>query len=58
MCGTNCLAKLAAKRWFCSLCFVIVGSMKETDQFDQIDRRIIRELQRDASLSHAALARR
>jgi Lrp/AsnC family transcriptional regulator len=42
--------------WFCGLCFVIVGSMKETDQFDQIDRRIIRELQRDASLSHAALA--
>lgn len=26
--------------------------------FDEIDRRIIRELQRDASLSHAALAER
>jgi Lrp/AsnC family transcriptional regulator len=32
--------------------------MKETDQIDGIDRRIIRELQRDASLSHAALAER
>jgi DNA-binding Lrp family transcriptional regulator len=30
--------------------------MKESDQIDPIDRRIIRELQRDASLSHAALA--
>ncbi len=32
--------------------------MKETDQIDTVDRRIIRELQRDASLSHAALADR
>ncbi len=32
--------------------------MRETDQIDGIDRRIIRELQRDASLSHAALAER
>jgi Lrp/AsnC family transcriptional regulator len=32
--------------------------MKETDQIDATDRRIIRELQRDASLSHAALAER
>jgi Lrp/AsnC family transcriptional regulator len=30
--------------------------MKENDQIDGIDRRIVRELQRDASLSHAALA--
>ena len=30
--------------------------MKETDQLDAVDRRIVRELQRDASLSHAALA--
>ena len=30
--------------------------MKETDQIDPVDRRIIRELQRDASVSHAALA--
>ncbi len=30
--------------------------MKETDQIDGVDRRIIRELQRDAGLSHAALA--
>ena len=30
--------------------------MKEVDQLDAIDRRIVRELQRDASLSHAALA--
>jgi Lrp/AsnC family transcriptional regulator len=30
--------------------------MNEIDQIDGIDRRIIRELQRDASLSHAALA--
>ncbi|MGQ0558076.1 MAG: Lrp/AsnC family transcriptional regulator [Sphingosinicella sp.] len=28
------------------------------DQLDAIDRRIVRELQRDASLSHAALAER
>jgi Lrp/AsnC family transcriptional regulator len=32
--------------------------MKQTDQIDTVDRRIIRELQRDASLSHAALAER
>ena len=32
--------------------------MKETDQLDAVDRRIVRELQRDASLSHAALAER
>lgn len=32
--------------------------MKEADHLDPIDRRIIRELQRDASLSHAALAER
>ena len=32
--------------------------MKETDQIDPVDRRIIRELQRDATLSHAALAER
>ena len=32
--------------------------MKETSQLDAIDRRIVRELQRDASLSHAALAER
>jgi Lrp/AsnC family transcriptional regulator len=30
--------------------------MKESDQIDAVDRRIVRELQRDASLSHAALA--
>lgn len=30
--------------------------MKETDQLDAVDRRIVRELQRDASVSHAALA--
>ena len=29
--------------------------MKQNDQLDEIDRRIVRELQRDASLSHAAL---
>ena len=28
--------------------------MKQNDQLDEIDRRIVRELQRDASLSHAA----
>ena len=32
--------------------------MKENDHIDAVDRRIIRELQRDASLSHAALAER
>ena len=32
--------------------------MKETDQIDAVDRRIVRELQRDASLSHAALGER
>jgi Lrp/AsnC family transcriptional regulator len=30
--------------------------VNETDRIDGVDRRIIRELQRDASLSHAALA--
>jgi Lrp/AsnC family transcriptional regulator len=30
--------------------------MKENDHLDQVDRRIVRELQRDASQSHAALA--
>jgi Lrp/AsnC family transcriptional regulator len=30
--------------------------MKETDQLDAIDRRIVRELQRDAGISQAALA--
>jgi DNA-binding Lrp family transcriptional regulator len=30
--------------------------MKEVDRIDPVDRRIIRELQRDATLSHAALA--
>ena len=30
--------------------------MKETDQINAIDRRLIRKLQRDATLSHAALA--
>ncbi|MET1112811.1 MAG: Lrp/AsnC family transcriptional regulator [Allosphingosinicella sp.] len=32
--------------------------MKEDDQLDSIGRKIVRELQRDASLSHAALAER
>ncbi|HEY0148799.1 MAG TPA: Lrp/AsnC family transcriptional regulator [Allosphingosinicella sp.] len=32
--------------------------MKEDDQLDPIDRRIVRELQRDAGLSHAALGER
>ncbi|HEY0086307.1 MAG TPA: Lrp/AsnC family transcriptional regulator [Allosphingosinicella sp.] len=32
--------------------------MKESDQLDGVDQRIVRELQRDASLSHAALAER
>src|SRR4028119_731 len=32
--------------------------MKDDDQLDAVDRRIVRELQRDASLSHAALAER
>ncbi|MDT9597451.1 Lrp/AsnC family transcriptional regulator [Sphingosinicella sp. GR2756] len=30
--------------------------MKENNQMDAIDRKIVRELQRDASLSHAALS--
>jgi DNA-binding Lrp family transcriptional regulator len=30
--------------------------VKEIDQLDAVDRRIVRELQRDASVSHAALA--
>lgn len=33
----------------------MLSDMNETDQLDVIDRRIVRELQRDASLSHAAL---
>ena len=32
--------------------------MKQSDQLDPCDRRIVRELQRDGSLSHAALAER
>jgi Lrp/AsnC family transcriptional regulator len=32
--------------------------MKQIDRMDAVDRRIVRELQRDASLSHAALAER
>jgi DNA-binding Lrp family transcriptional regulator len=32
--------------------------MKELDQLDAVDRRIVRELQRDAGLSHAAVAER
>ena len=32
--------------------------MKESDHIDGIDRKILRELQRDAGLSHAALAER
>ncbi|MEO7177838.1 MAG: Lrp/AsnC family transcriptional regulator, partial [Allosphingosinicella sp.] len=32
--------------------------MKESDQLDSVGRKIVRELQRDASLSHAALADR
>jgi DNA-binding Lrp family transcriptional regulator len=32
--------------------------MKEDNQLDAVDRRIVRELQRDASLSHASLAER
>jgi DNA-binding Lrp family transcriptional regulator len=32
--------------------------MKENHQLDPVDRRIVRELQRDAGLSHAALAER
>lgn len=32
--------------------------MKDGTQLDNVDRRIVRELQRDASLSHAALAER
>ncbi|HEY6916477.1 MAG TPA: Lrp/AsnC family transcriptional regulator [Allosphingosinicella sp.] len=32
--------------------------MKQNYQLDEIDRRLVRELQRDASLSHAALGER
>jgi Lrp/AsnC family transcriptional regulator len=32
--------------------------VKETDRLDAVDRRIVRELQRDAGLSHAALSER
>ncbi len=32
--------------------------MKDSDRLDAVDRRILRELQRDAALSHAALAER
>jgi Lrp/AsnC family transcriptional regulator len=32
--------------------------MDQNHQLDEIDRRIVRDLQRDASLSHAALAER
>lgn len=39
-------------------CFTILPNMKENNHLDEIDRRLVRELQRDASLSHAALAER
>jgi DNA-binding Lrp family transcriptional regulator len=32
--------------------------MKQNDEIDAVDRRIVRELQRDASLTHAALGER
>ena len=44
--------------WFCNKSSATLTNIKETDQLDAVDRRIIRELQRDASLSHAALAER
>jgi Lrp/AsnC family transcriptional regulator len=47
---------LCACRWIVDAPSVIDSNMKENDQIDAIDRRIVRELQRDASLSHAALA--
>jgi DNA-binding Lrp family transcriptional regulator len=36
----------------------MAAKMKETNRLDEVDRRLVRELQRDASLSHAALAER
>ena len=36
----------------------MIARVKETNQLDVVDHRIVRELQRDASLSHAALAER
>jgi DNA-binding Lrp family transcriptional regulator len=36
--------------------FVITPNVKENDHLDLVDRRIVGELQRDATLSHAALA--
>jgi DNA-binding Lrp family transcriptional regulator len=36
--------------------FIYRRLMKQIGQLDMIDRKIVRELQRDASLSHAALA--
>ena len=44
--------------WLRSNCFAMAPNVKENDQLDVVDRRIVRELQRDASLSHAALAER
>lgn len=43
-------------KWIWAIYFIIRRQMKQTDQIDMVDRRIVRELQRDASLSHAALA--
>jgi Lrp/AsnC family transcriptional regulator len=42
--------------WSCDARIAILQNMKETDQLDLVDRRIVRELQRDAGISHAALA--
>ncbi len=42
--------------WYCTSRSAKVPDVKDNDHIDAIDRRIIRELQRDASLSHAALA--
>lgn len=36
----------------------MAGKVKESHQLDIVDRRIVRELQRDAGLSHAALGER
>jgi len=45
-------------RWKCNARFTILRKVDQNDRLDAIDRRIVRELQRDAGLSHAALAER
>jgi len=45
-------------RWKWNRRFTIIAKVDQNERLDAVDRRIVRELQRDAGLSHAALAER